>query len=174
MTTGNNTKGFETPNHPFQGGRISDEHRLVAEYGLQSKRELWRAESRLRDIRREARALLGEVQGIESRDRSTGGEFLTRLRTEGYLGEEDELDDVLSLEITDILERRFQTQVYRKGLANSIEQARQFINHGHITVDGQRVNEPGYVVDVTEEQLIDYDESSPLADELHPERAGGQ
>ncbi|MFB6353402.1 MAG: S4 domain-containing protein, partial [Halobacteriales archaeon] len=47
---------------------------------------------------------------------------------------------------------------------------RQFISHGHITVDGRRVRTPSYTVSVDEEDAIDYDTHSPLADELHPER----
>lgn len=174
MTTGKNTKRYETPNHPFQGSRIADEHRLVAEYGLKNKRELWTAESRLRAIRREARELLGEAQGDAEVAESEGAGFLNRLRTHGFLGGDDGLDDVLSLDTVDILERRLQTQVYRKGLANSINQARQFIVHGHIAIDEQRTTRPSYVVTVDEESLIGFDETSPIADELHPERAEAQ
>ncbi|MFW6448754.1 MAG: 30S ribosomal protein S4 [Halobacteriota archaeon] len=174
MTTGKRTKGFETPNHPFQGGRIANEHRLVSEYGLRSKQELWTAESRLRDIRREARELLGEAQGDAEVAAQVGAEFMESLRGRGYLAPEASLDDVLSLELTDILERRLQTQVYRAGLANSIDQARQFIVHGHVAVEGARVTRPSYVVSVDEEDRINFYEFSPLADELHPERAGGQ
>ncbi len=174
MTTGNNTKSYETPNHPFQGGRIADEHRLLAEYGLSNKRELWTAESRLRDIRREARDLLGQAQGDAREAAEIGSSFLASLRQRGYLSPDDGLDDVLSLDITDILERRLQTQVYRQGLANTIDQARQFIVHGHIAIDGRRTDRPGYVVNIDEEALLDYDDRSPVADELHPERAGAQ
>lgn len=174
MTTGKKSKAYETPNHPFQGGRIADEHRLIAEYGLANKRELWTAESRLRDIRREARDLLGQAQGDAEAAAEIGDEFLASLRKQGYLSAEDGLDDVLSLEITDILERRLQTQVYRQGLANTVDQARQFISHGHITIEGQRTDRPGYVVGIDEEELVSFDERSPIADELHPERAGAQ
>ncbi len=174
MTTGKNTKGYETPNHPFQGGRIADEHRLLAEYGLRNKRELWTAESRLREIRREARDLLGQTQGDTDASADIGTDFLSSLRKRGYLGPDDGLDEVLSLEVTDILERRLQTQVYRQGLANTVDQSRQFIIHGHIAIDGRRTNRPSYVVPVDEESLIDFDQTSPIADELHPERAGAQ
>ena len=174
MTTGKRTKQYETPNHPFQGGRIAEEHQLVAEYGLKNKRELWNAESRLRDIRREARHLLGEAQGDAELAAEVGSDFIGSLRKNGYLGADDDLDDVLALGITDILERRLQTQVYRKGLANTIDQARQFIVHGHIAVHDKRADRPGYVVSVGEEPEIDYVQTSPIADELHPERAGAQ
>jgi small subunit ribosomal protein S4 len=173
MALGTNTKSYETPNHPFQGERISEEHSLVERYGLKNKEELWRAQSKLRDYRREARDLLGQTQS-EDEVETAGGEFLARLKRIGILDEEDRLDAVLSLEISDILERRLQTVAYRKGLANTTSQARQFIVHGHVTVDGARVSVPSYTVDVTEEDSIAFDEFSPLADELHPERAEGQ
>jgi small subunit ribosomal protein S4 len=76
-----------------------------------------------------------------------------------------------SLKITDILERRLQTQVYRQGLANTIRQARQFITHGHIQVAGQRVTVPSYLVKRGDEMTIDYYGGSPLAKEGHPERS---
>ena len=94
-----------------------------------------------------------------------------RLQRIGVLDDEEGLDDVLSLDLTDILERRLQTVAYRQGLANTVEQARQFIVHGHVTVDGARVNTPSYTVEVAEEDRVAFDDTSPLADELHPERA---
>jgi small subunit ribosomal protein S4 len=81
---------------------------------------------------------------------------------------------VLSLEVTDLLERRLQTVAYRKGLANTPQQARQFISHGHVTVDGARITVPSTKVGVDEEAAVAFDEGSPLADDLHPERAEGQ
>ncbi|RQG95985.1 30S ribosomal protein S4 [Natrarchaeobius chitinivorans] len=173
MPLGTNTKLYETPNHPYQGERIANEHSLVDRYGLSNKEELWRAQSELRSYRREARELLGQPQGDETVVRRSE-EFLGRLKRVGVLDEEDDLGDILGLEIEDVLERRLQTVVYRKGLANTTQQARQFISHGHIVVDGQRHRIPSYVVDVDEEDRIEFDENSPLADELHPERAEGQ
>ncbi len=173
MPLGTKTKQYETPNHPFQGERISSEHSLVDRYGLKNKEELWRAQSELRSYRRESRELLAQPQddAVVARRR---GEFLGRLKRVGILGEEDGLGDVLGLEVEDVLERRLQTVVYRKGLANTPRQARQFIVHGHVVVDDRRRRIPSYVVDVDEEELVAFDETSPLADELHPERAEGQ
>ncbi len=171
MALGTNTTFYETPNHPYQGERIAEEAGLVGTYGLKNKEELWRAESTLRQFRREARNLIGAAGGDVGAAEREGQEFLARLRRVGVLGSEDSLDDVLALEVTDILERRLQTQVYRKGYANTAEQARQFISHGHITVEGSQVRVPSYTVTVTEESTINFDSSSPLTDELHPERA---
>ncbi|MDF9746112.1 30S ribosomal protein S4 [Natrinema salsiterrestre] len=173
MPLGTDTKQYETPNHPYQGERIASEHSLVDRYGLKNKEELWRAQSELRSYRREARELLGQPQDDETVIRRSE-EFLGRLKRVGILDETDELGDILSLEIEDILERRLQTIVYRNGLANTTQQARQFITHGHIVVDGQRHSIPSYVVDIDEEDLVAFDENSSLADDLHPERAEGQ
>lgn len=45
-----------------------------------------------------------------------------------------------------ILETRLDNVVYRLGLATSRDQARQFVNHGHILVNGKRVDIPSYQV----------------------------
>ncbi len=165
---GENTKFYETPNHPYQGERIAEEGDLIGRYGLKNKEEVWRAQSELRNYRREARRLLGRV-GEESSE-----EFIDRLQRIGVLDADEALDDVLSLDVSDVLERRLQTVVYRKGLANTISQARQFVTHGHIRIGERRVTEPSYTVAVSEEDAISFDENSPLADELHPERAAAQ
>lgn len=174
MPLGSSTKHYETPNHPFQGERIAGEHDLLERYGLANKEEFWRAQSELRDLRREARELLGRAGGDAEAATAEGAEFLARLKRYGILDESEALDDVLSLEITDVLERRLQTVAYRKGLANTPQQARQFIVHGHVTIDGQRVQRPSYTVEVDEAADVEFDEGSPLADELHPERAEDQ
>ena len=174
MALGSNTKFYETPNHPFQGERIAEEGDLLSRYGLKNKEELWRSQSELRGYRREARRLIGEAQGDTEAAADAGSEFLARLKRIGVLDEGDSLDDVLSLDETDILERRLQTVAYRNGIGNTPKQARQFITHGHVTVDGARIGSPSTKVDVTDEDAIEFDETSPLADDLHPERAEGQ
>ena len=170
MALGSNTKFYETPNHPFQGERIADEANLLGRYGLKNKEELWRAQSELRGYRREARKLLGSAGEHETES----AEFLARLKRYGILNEQDQLDDVLSLDVSDVLERRLQTVVYRKGYANTPEQSRQFIVHGHIELNDARVTRPSMKVEVSVEDSVGFDENSSLSDELHPERAEAQ
>ena len=174
MPLGSNTKRYETPNHPFQGERIAQEGDLLDRYGLKNKEELWRAQSELRSIRREARRLLGNAQGDAEAAQEAGADFIARLRSIGILGENDDISEVLDLDVTDLLERRLQTVAYRKGLAHTPQQARQFIVHGHVTIGDERITIPSQMVDVDDEGLVAFDENSPLADELHPERAEGQ
>ena len=45
-----------------------------------------------------------------------------------------------------LLESRLDNLVYRLGLARTRRQARQLVNHGHILVDGSRVDIPSYLV----------------------------
>ncbi len=49
-----------------------------------------------------------------------------------------------------MLECRLDNIVYRLGLGKSIRQARQFVNHGHIMVNGKRVDIPSYAVKVND------------------------
>src|SRR5690606_12461175 len=50
------------------------------------------------------------------------------------------------LTLLQLLERRLDNVVYRLGMARTRPQARQFVNHGHVLVDGRRVNIPSYLV----------------------------
>jgi small subunit ribosomal protein S4 len=95
-------------------------------------------------------------------------QLLDRLHRLGILPEESELDDVLDMTLGDILERRLQTLVFQRGLAQSIQQSRQLITHGHIAIDGKRVSTPSYLVLKDEETKIAYAPKSPLTDPDHP------
>jgi small subunit ribosomal protein S4 len=52
------------------------------------------------------------------------------------------------------LERRLDNVVYRLGFGVSRRQARQLVRHGHVQVDGRKVNIPSYQVSVGEEVAI--------------------
>ena len=64
----------------------------------------------------------------------------------------------------------YKRQVFKKGLAKTPYQARQFITHGHIAIGNRRVTSPGYMVSREEEPLVQYFPKSPLADPSHPLR----
>ena len=51
-------------------------------------------------------------------------------------------------ELLTFCERRLDNVVYRLGFANTRRQARQLVNHGHFTVNGNRVNIPSYLIKV--------------------------
>jgi small subunit ribosomal protein S4 len=99
-------------------------------------------------------------------------ELLAQLKKKGILQETAVLDNVLDLTIEDILERRLQTIVFRKGLARTTFQARQLITHGHVTIDNRRVTIPGYIVQKEEESKIVYSPESAIAKQEHALRVG--
>jgi small subunit ribosomal protein S4 len=169
---GKNRKSYHTPKHPWQAVRIASEVELVKRYGLRNKREVWKAHSLLKKYRELARKLLAEsAKGkLEGSVKQDADNVLNRLKRFGVLKNDAELDDILSLDVTDFLERRLQTQVHKQGLSNTVRQARQFIVHGHIAVNGRKVTVPSYFVSMEEEMLLDYYTSSPLYTDSHPSR----
>ena len=161
-------KSFETPRHPWRKDQLEEELHLVGEYGLRNKRELRRHETDLSQIRGIARTLLGS----EEEERSQlERQYLTSLARQGILPETATVDNILDLNVKDLMERRLQTIVHRSGLARSIHQARQFVIHGHISVGGEIVSVPSYVVHRDQESRIAFHQHSPLNNAQHPARA---
>lgn len=148
------------PRHPWRKDRLLEEARLIGLYGLRNKRELWKAATIIRYFRHRARALLAAPQEVRELEEKA---LINRLVKLGLLKEGAKLDDVLNLRVEDLLERRLQTIVYRKGLAKSIYEARQLIVHGHIAIGTRRIKSPGYIVSIEEEPLISFYYKSPLA-----------
>lgn len=166
---------YERPSHPWEGERIKAENELLKKYGLKNKKELWRSQFVLRRFRQRARQLQALVRTGDTQAEKERDELLRRLGRIGLLPlEGTTLDDVLALDVEAVLSRRLQTLTFLKGLAFTPRQARQFIVHGHVSVDGRRVTVPGYLVTRTEENAIVYDERSPIANDLHPARPGSQ
>ncbi len=163
---GRQRKKFEKPFRPFDKDRIEVEKAIMKEYGLRRKKELWRMEGTIRKFRRRARDLLAES------DEKKEKELLEKLEKLGLLKKGAKLEDVLSLEVKDILERRLQTLVYKKGLANSVKQARQMIVHRHVRVDGRVIEWPSYLVNKNEEDKITSD--IKVKEKKKGEKSGGK
>lgn len=162
---------YETPAHPWEGERIKQENELVMKYGLKNKRELWRAQSLVRSLRAQSRELQARLRTGDPQAKVETDQLLARCARLALLPPEGAtLNDVLLLTTEDVLARRLQTVMYRKGLAYTPKQARQFIVHGHAAIGGRKVTIPGYLVKRNEEDLIGYYSQSPLANELHPMR----
>jgi len=171
---GKNKKSYNTPKHPWQASRIEPEVELVKRYGLRNKREVWKAHSELKKYRELARKLLAEsTKGkVEGHVKTDIENIINRLKRYGLLKTDAVLDDILSLDVNNFLERRLQTQVHKQGLANTPKQARQFIVHGHIAVAGRKITIPGYHVQSNEELSLGYYVNSELSKESHPSRPG--
>jgi small subunit ribosomal protein S4 len=158
-------KKFDTPRFPWQIDALDAELKILGQYGLRNKREIWRHKTLLSKYRGIGRSLLGMSAGERKIQEK---QLLNRLNRLGILPEESALDDVLDLRLEDILERRLQTLVFQRGLSQSIQQARQLIAHGHIAIEGRKVSAPSYLVLKDEEEKISYAPKSPLTDPEHP------
>lgn len=66
----------------------------------------------------------------------------------GYYNKAERMKGIVGENLLQLLERRLDNVVYRLGFASSRSQARQFVLHGHITVDGKKVDIPSYLIDV--------------------------
>jgi small subunit ribosomal protein S4 len=162
-------KKYDTPRFRWRKDILQEELKLLGQYGLRNKHELWRHKTTLSKTRGIARSLIGKP--TEEREKMEN-ELLTRLKKLGFLQETAALDNVLDLSIEDMLERRLQTIIFRKGLTRTAFQARQLITHGHITIGSRRVTVPGYIVAKAEETQIIYSPESALAKDAHPMRQG--
>lgn len=161
-------KKYSGPSHPWNKARIEEEAILTKEYGLKNKREIWKITSKLNNFKDQAKKLGALRTAQAEKERNA---LIKKLKSIGLLSETSTLGDVLSLSTKDLMERRLQTLVYKRGLAHSMKQSRQFIVHRHIDVADKKIISPAYIVHVDEEAAIRFSGNSPLKNEDHPERA---
>ena len=166
------SKHYNTPSHPWQKTRIEQERTLTHQYGLKSKKEIWKADTKVREMRRQARKLTAKANDQQAQKEKTL--LLNKLSRLGMLEQGAALEDVLRMAPENILDRRLQTQVYLQGLASTVKQSRQLIIHGHISVEGAVNRVPGMIVTKTQEKNITYSPSSALNSDLHPVRPGAK
>lgn len=138
-------KNYSRPKRPFDKARIEEEKVIVKEYGLKNKKEIWKAEAKIKLIRERAKKLVSSKE----EDKKI---FFDKLNKSGF--KVNSIADVLSLTKEDLLKRRLQTIVFKKELAKTPKEARQMITHKKVLVDGKVVNIPSYTVSVELENKI--------------------
>ena len=158
-------KKYMGPMHPWQKSRLDEEVLLKQEYGLKNKKEIWKQDSLLKGFIANYKKTSTNEQIKKEKQ-----ELLDRMARLGIIKKEAETEEILGLSVRNILERRLQTIVFKKSLAHSMRQARQFITHRHIKVGGRIVTSPSYLVSVDEQSKVEFVGSSPLAEDAHPER----
>lgn len=158
---------FSRPLQPWRTDRITAENKLVEEYGLKNKREIWKTQSMLTTFTTKAKDLVAATGKQADTERT---QLMTRLARIGLVQAGGGLDDVLGLNLKNLLNRRLQTIVHKKGLAKTLAQARQFIVHEHIQIGNKTVTAPSYIVLVNEEPHLAFVSTSLLSKIDHPER----
>lgn len=152
-------KKYNTPIHPWQKARIDEEKALIVEYGLKNKKEIWKLASKTRGFARQAKRLIANTTEQGEIERK---QLISKLVSLNVLLPDAGLDDVLSLETKDLMERRLQTLVVKKGLAKTMKESRQLIVHGHIMIGSTKITVPSYLVKKEEEVSIKYVPTSPI------------
>jgi len=164
-------KQYTTPIHPWQKVRIEEEQILSKEYGLKNKKEIWKLASKTRDFARQAKKLIANTSAQGELEKK---QLISRLVSLHVLAPDADLDDVLGLQTKDLMERRLQTMVVKKGLAKSMKEARQLIVHGHIMISDTKITVPSYMVKKEEETSIKYVPSSPIQKQRESEPRAGK
>lgn len=160
-------KKYSTPSHPWQKLRIDNEKGLMREYGFKNKKELWKLNSKLQTYKTQVKRLISKHDEASERMKQ---DLIKRLQGYNLLPENAILEDILALNMKDLCERRIQTIVFKKKLARSMKQSRQFITHEHIAVGEKKVTSPSYLVSQSEELMVRLAGDSPVNSEDHPER----
>jgi len=146
-------KLYSKPKRPFDKLRIDEEAKIKKNFGLKNKKEIWKAEARIKSIREKAKNLI-------SSDKKEQESLFKKLKKIGL--EVNSIADVLSLDREDYLGRRLQTIVLKKGFATTSRSARQLIVHKKVLVDGKAVNSPSYIVPVDLEDKISLKEKKKI------------
>ena len=146
------SKKYSRPKKMFDKAIIIEENNLIKKYGLKNRREVWKANFAIETIRNIAKTLITSSE----KDKN---EFIERQREKGF--PINSIQDVLALNKEDYLKRRFESIVVKKGLATTHKQARQFITHKHIRVNGNTMNIPSHLTTLSEEGNISLDLELP-------------
>ncbi|MFT4310393.1 MAG: 30S ribosomal protein S4 [Candidatus Woesearchaeota archaeon] len=158
-------KKYITPMHPWQKARLEEELLLKREYGLKNKTEIMRQSTIIKNMIENFKKTTTTPQAKKEKEL-----LIAKMVRLGLIEAGADSDRILGLHVRDVLERRLQTLVYKKRLANSMKQARQYIVHRHITVGDKVITSPSYIVSVAEQANIGFITRSSLCDETHPER----
>lgn len=145
-------KQYSRPKRPFDKERLEEEAVIKKDFGLKNKKEIWKADAKIKSIREKAKKL---IQGSDEEKKALFG----RLKKIGL--EVNSIADVLGLDKRDYLGRRLQTVLFKKGLAKTPKDARQLITHKKVLVDGRVINIPSYVVSVELEGKISVKQKVP-------------
>jgi len=156
-------RAWRKPKRPLNYDLKMEELKTLGTFGLRTKRELWKAHTKLSSVRKQARSLLALQKDVREEKEPILMKSLAKI---GLVSSDATLDDVLNLEVTDLLTRRLQTLVSKKFGFKTPYQARQAVVHGHIMIGDRVINLPAYTVSTAEEDNIRFTPESKLPELL--------
>lgn len=154
---------WRKPKRPLNYDLKMEELKTLGTFGLRTKRELWKAHTKLSSVRHQARSLLALQQDVRQEKEPILMKSLAKI---GLVSNDATLDDVLNLQVNDLLTRRLQTLVFKKFGFKTPYQARQAVVHGHIMIGDRIVNIPSYTVTTAEEDSIRFTPESKFPEIL--------
>jgi len=138
-------KLYSKPRRPFDKARIEEEAKIIEEFGLKNKREICKADARIKEIREKAKRLIPASKEEQTK-------LFVKLKKIGF--NVDSIGDVLSLDKQDYLKRRLQTVLVNKKIAKTSKSARQLITHRKVLINGKATDSPSYIVPIELENKI--------------------
>ena len=156
-------KKYSKPKKSFDKPRIEEEVKIKEEFGLKKKREIWKAEAKVKKMREKAKNLISASPEQQEK-------LFENLRKIGF--NVKSISDILSLDKKDYLKRRLQTILVNKHMATTPKAARQLITHKKVLVDGNVVSVPSYIVPVELEKKISLKiKTKPVQEKINVEEA---
>ncbi len=95
---------------------------------------------------RRGKALVGYGQQLREKQKVKRIYFVLEGQFRNYFEKAARMKGITGENLLALLERRLDNAVYRAGFATSRRQARQLVNHGHIEVNGRKVDIPSFQV----------------------------
>ncbi len=138
-------KKYSWPRKLYDSNRIAEENKLLDKYGLKNKREIWKAEARVRDLRTKAKRLITASQPEQE-------SFFRNLNSLGL--QVSSIADALALTKESLLQRRLVMILVKRGLAITPQEARQMISHKRVQVGTKVVSAPSYLVKLKDESAL--------------------
>ena len=138
-------KLYSKPRRPFDKARIEEEAKIKEEFGLKNKKEIWKADARIKEIREKAKKLIPANPEEQKK-------LFSKLKKMGF--DVNSIGDVLSLDKKDYLKRRLQTVLVNKKIARTMKAARQLITHRKVLINGKATDSPSYLVPIAFEDKI--------------------
>jgi small subunit ribosomal protein S4 len=95
---------------------------------------------------RRGKALVGYGQQLREKQKVKRIYFILEGQFRNYFERAARMKGITGENLLSLLERRLDNAVYRAGFATSRRQARQLVNHGHVEVNGRKVDIPSFQV----------------------------
>ena len=159
-------KKYSKPSHPWRIARIDEENAICKEYGIPYKTELWKTISKLGSYKNQAKTLSSLTTAQAEKEMNN---LLRKLKGLALI-EQESSDAILGITLKNLLDRRLQTMIVKKGFAKSMKQSRQMITHRHVLINNKILTSPSYLVSVSEESAIEISPKSPFYSSDHVER----